>query len=246
MKILDTIITKGFVLRQRNYGEADRILTVFTEKLGVVTAIAKGARKYKSHQGQAASLFCYSEFSLCAGKSMYTLRGATLINSFYNITTSLEKLSLASFLCDITSYFLPEASPEKEVLSFLLNTMHILSSKDRDLFLMKAVYEIKFLSMIGYEIEASCCVSCQSENVCHFSAEKGGLLCEKCGEGLTKIPNSVVLALRYILLYDASKIYSFALDRSNILILSKLADKMLVHISEKSFKSLEYFNSVCQ
>lgn len=243
---MDTITTKGFVLRQNNYGEADRILTIFTQNLGIITAIAKGARKYKSHQGQASSIFCYSEFTLCPGKNMYVLRGASLVNSFYNISTSLEKLSLASFFCEITSYFVPEEAPENEILNFLLNTMYILSEKERDLFLMKSVYEIKVLSMLGYEIEVNNCVLCQSEEVCCFAAESGGLLCKKCGGGMLEIPSSVITALRYILMYDASKIYSFTMDKNNISLLSGLADDFLIYISERSFKSLEYFKTVCQ
>lgn len=244
---MEAIITKGFVLRQKNFGEADRILTIFTESCGIVTVMAKGARKYKSHQGSSSSIFCYGEYTLYPGKNMYTLRGASLISSFYSVSENLEKLSLASYLCDITSFFVPEAYPENSVLNFLLNTMYILASKERNLFLIKSVYEIKLLSMTGYEIEVNSCVSCHSTDVRCFSAKKGGLLCRKCAKtDYPEIPNSVITALRYILAYDASKIYSFTLDKSNIKILSELASQFLLHISEKNFKSLEYFLSVCQ
>ena len=67
---METINVNGLVIAQTNYGEADRILHIFTDKLGIVSAIAKGARKYKSHQGGASQLLYYSSFTLVGGKGM--------------------------------------------------------------------------------------------------------------------------------------------------------------------------------
>lgn len=70
------VATTGLVLRQVKVGEADRILTILTPDLGVVSASARGSLRMKSALFSATGLFCYSEFTLTSGRSHYlwTLR----------------------------------------------------------------------------------------------------------------------------------------------------------------------------
>ena len=241
---MEAITVKGLVLKQTNYSEADKILTIFTDDLGIVTVIAKGARKIKSHQRGAASLFCYGEYVLYPGKNMYTMRGAKLINSFYSISESIEKLALASYLCEITAFFIPEEEPCEDVLSLVLNTLYILSEKDRNLLLIKAVFEFKFLSMIGYQIDVDSCINCGKNETVTFSAQKGGMLCSDCSKHETICPASCVKAIKYITLYDTKNIFSFTIDPDGLKALSHLARKFTLSISEYNFPTDEYFYSI--
>lgn len=241
---MESIQAKGLVLRQVNYGEADRILTIFTKEEGIITVMAKGVRKYKSHQRAAASLFCYGEFTLHPGKNMYTMRGNKLINSFYSISQEIEKLALASYLCEITSYFVPEHEKEEDVLSLILNTLYILSEKERDLFLIKAVFELKLLSMVGYEIDADKCICCGSEKTTVFSPIKSGMLCEECALSEPVCPASSSLAVKYILKNDIKNIFSFSIDDNGLKALCKLTEQFILKISERTFSTLAYFHSI--
>lgn len=243
---MECIQTKGLVLRQTDYGEADRILTIFTEEKGIIPVIAKGVRKYKSHQRAASSLFCYGEYSLHAGKNMYSMRGCKLIESFYGISSGIEKLALASYLCEITAYFVPEQEIENEVLSLILNTLYILSEKERSLFLIKAVFELKLLSMVGYEIDTSRCVVCGKEQTVCFSPDKGGMLCPDCALSRPPQPKSAAAAIKYILSGDIKNIFSFSIDEAGLLSLSKLAEQFILKISERNFQTLAYFCDVCK
>ena len=65
------VATTGLVLRQVKVGEADRILTILTPDLGVVSASARGSLRMKSALFSATGLFCYSEFTLTSGRSHY-------------------------------------------------------------------------------------------------------------------------------------------------------------------------------
>ncbi len=241
---LDTITVKGLVLKQTNYSEADKILTLFTDELGIVTVISKGARKIKSHQRGAASLFCYGEYVLYPGKNMYTMRGAKLLSSFYSISESIQKLALASYLCEITAFFIPEEEKAEDVLSLILNTLYILSKKERNLFLIKAVFEFKFLAMIGYQIDTESCVRCGKNETVSFSSERGGMLCTNCAKYDAPCPASCIKAIKYITNYDTKNIFSFTIESEGLKALSRLARKFTMTISECNFPTDEYFYSI--
>ncbi len=241
---MQILTVKGLVLKQTNYAESDRILKIFTQDAGILTVMAKGARKFKSHQGAACNLFCFGEYNLRPSKNMHILCGSRLLNNFYGISESIEKLSLASYLCDITLFFLTDSAPEPEVLKLLLNTLYIISSKDRNLFLIKAVYELKLLSLIGYNIDTSRCVLCQKEETHTFSAALGGMLCKDCAKNSYVYPPSVIQAVRYIFSGDMNNIFSFKLSDDSLKELNRLSEQFILKISEHSFQSLSYFRSL--
>lgn len=91
------IRTKAIVLRRTNYGEADRILNLLTEK-GLVSAIAHGARKEKSKLAGGIELFCVSEITAHEGRnnSLHTLTSAKMIEHYNRIPLDLNKLELGS------------------------------------------------------------------------------------------------------------------------------------------------------
>lgn len=93
------IRTKSFVLRRTNYGEADRVLTLLTEK-GLISAIAKGVRKEKSKLAGGIELFCLSEITLHEGKNnvLHVLTSAKMLEYYDKIPVDLEKLGLASLV----------------------------------------------------------------------------------------------------------------------------------------------------
>ena len=70
--------TTGLVLRQVKVGEADRIITILTPDLGVISASARGSLRMKSALFSATGLFCYSEFSLSSGRSHYFVDAAQI------------------------------------------------------------------------------------------------------------------------------------------------------------------------
>ena len=69
---MEPFVTMGLVLKETRYREADRILTILTPKLGVITAMAANSLRLKSKLFSACGLFCYSEFTLVPGRNMYT------------------------------------------------------------------------------------------------------------------------------------------------------------------------------
>ena len=97
------IATTGLILRQIKVGEADRILTILTPDLGVISASAKGSMRLKNKLFSATGLFCYSEFSLTSGRSHYFIDTAQIKNVFHGISATVEGMGLASYMAEIAA-----------------------------------------------------------------------------------------------------------------------------------------------
>ena len=102
---MDTIVTPGLVLKETRYKESDRILTILTPELGVISASAQSSLRLKNKLFSACGLFCYSEFVLLPGRNMYTIREAEVRNVFHGISSTIEGMSLAQLSVGGSLYF---------------------------------------------------------------------------------------------------------------------------------------------
>ena len=104
---MDTIVTPGLVLKETRYKESDRILTILTPELGVISASAQSSLRLKNKLFSACGLFCYSEFVLLPGRNMYTIREAEVRNVFHGISSTIEGMSLAMYMAEMASALSP-------------------------------------------------------------------------------------------------------------------------------------------
>lgn len=124
-------ITPGLVLRATKTGEADRVLLILTPKHGVISAIAKGSLRLKSKLFSATGLFCYSEFELFDGKSMFVVDNASVKEVFWGVHESVEGMALGMYLAEITCVLSPVGQDAEQILRLLLNTFHLLGKQKR-------------------------------------------------------------------------------------------------------------------
>ena len=126
---MDTIVTPGLVLKETRYKESDRIITLLTPGLGVISASAQSSLRLKSKLFSACGLFCYSEFVLVPGRNMYTVREADVKNVFHGISSSIEGMSLAMYMAEMASALSPTGDEAAKELRLLLNCFYMISEK---------------------------------------------------------------------------------------------------------------------
>ena len=120
---MDTIVTPGLVLKETRYKESDRILTILTPELGVISASAQSSLRLKNKLFSACGLFCYSEFVLLPGRNMYTIREAEVRNVFHGISSTIEGMSLAMYLAEMAAALSPTGEEAAKELRLLLNCL---------------------------------------------------------------------------------------------------------------------------
>ncbi len=220
------------------------MITILTEELGIISAVAYGVRSKKSKLSAATQMFCYGEFILSKKNGdIYRIDGADVVDAFFPIAEDLQRLALANYLVDLAHDAYSDG--DKRVLSLLLNTLYGLSYRDVDVNLAKAVYELKLMQYAGYEPNMSSCIACgTNENLSGFSLA-GGMLCGKCRDGNTAdISLDLYRTMCYILTCDEKKIFSFTITPEIRTKLSELCEKYLLSKSERNYKSLEYFKKI--
>ena len=236
----------GIIIKQTEFGESNRMLSIFTKEFGIIRASVYGAKSVKSGKGASSQFLCFSEFELSKGNSdLYTVYSATAEESFYPISEDIEKLSLAVYLCDLTYSALGMENKDEKVLSLLLNTLYALSYSGVSVRKAKCVYELKLMSYMGYSPVLTKCVKCDSiNNIVKFSASFGGLICSKCDVGGILVNKSVVEAMNYIISADNKKMFSFTITDELLSVIEKIAEEFVKEQLDIEFASLTYLKKI--
>lgn len=243
------IRTKGLILKQTDFGEGNRMLTIFTENLGVVKAAVYGVRQKKSRNAAATQLLSYSDFMLFQGKSeVLSVNSVTALDSFFPLQEDLLKLSLASYLAEITAYFMEVNESNPPLLRLLLNTLYAIAYQNLDPKMAKAVYELRLASAMGYAPNLSACSACgEVREVGWFSAECGGAICPDCH---TKHRDDLLMspaayrALYYILTAPEKKVFSFRVSPDVSEEIGRISEHYLLYCAETQFSSLTYLKNL--
>src|SRR5579883_1179536 len=115
--LMKTFVVEGVVLKRRNVGEADRILTIFTRTHGKLTVKAVGVRKIASKRSSHIELLNRVSIGLYKGKGMPVVTEATAIESFPQIKEDLTKIGFAYHLCELVDGLCPEGQENSTVFA---------------------------------------------------------------------------------------------------------------------------------
>lgn len=179
--------TPAIVLRARPYGESDKIVSFLTEDFGKLTGIAKGA--LRSRRRFVNSLEPFSlvnlRFQDHAHDNLAFLIGADLLYGLRQLTSSLERISYAAYLVEITEGLISEREENLAVFQHLRDGLRYLEEIGSSLRFL-TYYELKLLHLTGYRPVLNVCQRCgQTRSQAqlgqwHFSLTDGGVLCDSC------------------------------------------------------------------
>jgi len=118
---------EGIVLKRINYGEADRILTIYTKRYGKIRGIAKGVRKLTSRKAGSLELFNNVVLFLVKGKNLDIITEAQTIDLFRSWRKNLLRVGVAYYFCELTDKLTPDEQPNQEVFNLLKTSLSQLS-----------------------------------------------------------------------------------------------------------------------
>lgn len=246
------LTVKGLVIKERPFGDNDKFLSILTDTNGLLDVYARGVKKTTAKNASVSQTFCYATFCLSVGKNGgYTLNSAEPIRLFYDIRLDLSRLSLASYFFEMIMFACVSEQPNEEVLRLTLNSLHFLSGGSKDETLIKAIFELRFLSEIGLTPNLIGCCKCYkySDEMMQFDLSEGKLYCENCcgKRDLKKcepVDETILHALRHIALVDQSRLFSFRMSNEYLEVLSKITERYVKIQLGKSFQTLDFYRSV--
>ena len=178
-----TYRTQAIVLSHIEYGEADRILKLFTLEKGKISAIAKGVRKIRSRKAGHLEPFTHVNLFLAKGRNLDIITQAETIDAFLGLRANLERVAFASYVMELLDRFTYEEGQNIALFRLLARTLSRLEMGSHPETVVH-FFEVRFLDLLGFRPQLFECVDCGSEireEDQFFSPLVGGVLCPKCG-----------------------------------------------------------------
>lgn len=184
----------AIVLKRRDQGEADRLLTVLTPDRGKLTLLAKGVRRQASRKAGHIEPFTHVDLLIAKGKSLDLITQAETIEAHRPLREDLWRSTWAYYVAELADAFTIDADPQALLFELLAETLDRLS-QGADPALCVRYYELHLLALVGYQPQLFRCVHCNEllqPEVNFLSLPRGGALCPKHGANQ---PETIALAL---------------------------------------------------
>lgn len=239
----EIITLSGVVLFSAPVSENDRRMVILSRERGKITVFANGCRKMNSRITAFTRPFTFARFNLYPGKDSYHLESAEMIESFEEITGDFDALTLGTYFLELAGYFSEENVEAQAEVDLIYLSIKALLKKNQSNRLIRAIFELKILSIQGIAPQVFECVMCGEKiKNGYLLASKHGIACKKCvpdNSNLVYLNETATYAIQFVETTDIRKIYSFTLEQS---ITEAFCDAMkhyYKHHVNKHFKSLD-------
>jgi len=181
--VAGSLKTDGIVLRSLRYGEADRILHLYTPSRGRIGAIAKGVRRTRSRFGGRLEPFSRVRLVCHEGRGeLLTVTGVETLEPHAALRDHAVTLDAAARACDAVGRIFETGDPHPGVYNLLANELALLAADPAQASHANALaFRLKLLVAAGLAPALACCASCGAvEHLSGFSAAAGGVVCTAC------------------------------------------------------------------
>lgn len=144
---MPAVTTEGLILKRHNFGEADRVLTVLTDRYGKISVIAKGVRRITSRRAGNVEVLNRVKLHLFKAKN-YNLSEAESLDTFSSLKENLTLSTTAFHIIELTDRLTPEEQKNPQLYELVVSILRILEKNPRQIFVR--AFEVKILSLLGF------------------------------------------------------------------------------------------------
>ena len=171
---------EGIVIRTNDYGETNKILTLYTREIGKIGVMARGAKKPQSRLTSVSQVFTYGHFLVQIGSGLGTLQQGEIISPFRGLREDLFKSAYGAYIVELTDKLTDEKKTNPYLFELLYQTLYFIN-EGLDQEILTYIYEMKMLNIAGIYPKLDGCVSCSNtEGKFAFSVREGGFICHRC------------------------------------------------------------------
>jgi DNA repair protein RecO (recombination protein O) len=244
-----TYQTEAVVLRRRNWGEADRILTLFTPQRGKIRVRAAGVRKPSSRKAGHLELFHRATLFLAKGRDFDIVTQAETVEAFANLREDLVRSAAASYCAELLDRVSPEESENAGAYRLIVRTLKELNGGGNPALVLRC-YDLKLLEGSGYRPELTVC-TVGGEQICaedqFFSPARGGVVCPRCAEkaeGRFPVSVAALRILRHIQRVPLEEAFRLRVKESTLAELEGVLQRNIQYWLESPLHSRKFLSDV--
>lgn len=234
--------TDAIILSAMDYGESDRIVTLFCRDCGKVRVIARHGKTSRKRFSGALEVFALLQVRLVLKDGLSSLRGTDIVTVFPRIRRDLGKIAHAGYACEVVDRLLPDALANPRLYRLFLSYLDHLDSfpaTSDDL----RFFQVNLLNILGYRPSLKSCCGCGApvDGGAFFSGA-GELLCGACRRGGKAIGSETLALLGQALLTGRFGVITF--PPSCLVEAGQLLDASISNHLNRPLHSLNFLNSV--
>ncbi|OGU16912.1 MAG: DNA repair protein RecO [Geobacteraceae bacterium GWC2_53_11] len=235
---------QAFVLSNSDYGESDRIVSLFTLEHGRLRGFARGARNSRKRFGPALETFARIDVQLSQKDGLSSLRGADVITLYSGIRGELGAIAHALYTCELVECLTPEGVPLPRLYRLLAAYLERLDSGQLDE-ADRRMFEINLLNILGYRPSLEECSRCGAKYDGHGALlqQDGELVCRFCAATGRKLPLPALQRLGSCL--DTSRFGQIPFDEESLAAAACLLDESIAGHASRKLKSLDFLQQIC-
>lgn len=240
---------RGLVLREVKYKESSKILTLLSAEEGKLTVEARGALRKGCKFGASAQQLVFSELTLFENRGRCTLTEGAVLEDFSALRERFDDFALGVYFAELLESVSVEGSADEALLSLGLNSLFALSRELYPAEHIKAVFELRLLSLAGFEPALSGCAVCGRRDPAEPRLSLGGgcVVCGDCPapEGrCVRLCSASLAAMRHAAGAGSKKIFSFTLDEPSEKRFHTACEEYALYQLDRHFPTLDYWKSL--
>jgi DNA repair protein RecO (recombination protein O) len=242
--------TEGIILKRSDWGEADRLITLFTPAFGKQRLLAPGARKPQSRKSGHLELFTCGLFVVARGRTFDKITQAETQDYFPGLHEALERAALASAAAELVDRALAEHDENTDLYDLLHTTLGRIADAPTPLLALR-YFELQALTLLGYQPQVYTCVRCDNELAAldqFWSVAEGGVVCPNCVQGkndaLQALPLPLLKVLRLMQSQPWDVARSLRLPPETVQALEAILNRAIHAILERDLKSERFLREV--
>jgi DNA repair protein RecO (recombination protein O) len=243
-----THLSPAIIMRIKEFGESDLMVTFFTPDKGRLKGVAKGGRRSKRRFANCLDLFCLTklEYELKRRGELHFLHSCKLVEGFPGLRSDFSALALASYMIELTEILFPLGVVDRNTFELLKRSLLWLNEGKRA-DVLRILFEGKAMALAGYGIDFDVCCDCgrtyTGEGSAVFRSSKGGIACLRCGKESELSPGlrpEATKALRTIQSAPWREVETLALANETIARIKQVLKRHIEFHVGRRLKTAEY------
>lgn len=238
---------EGIVIRTSDYGESNKIVTLYTREFGKLGVMARGAKKTNSRLSAVSQIFTYGYFLVQTGTGLGTMQQGEMISSMRLIREDIFKTGYASYVVELLDKGTDEKIRNPFLFELLNQTLNYIND-DNDIDIITNIFEMKMLNVIGlYPVLNECAICGSKDGRFAFSIRENGLICHRCYEkDKYHLPASqaAIKLLRLFYYFDLSRLGTISVKDDTKKELRKMISMYYDEYSGLHLKSKKFLDQI--